>query len=222
MGDKDTGKPSEQGPHETSEQKQNSSGAPLADVEELQPSAAEEAAVLVVLTRAQDASLVSTVSDLLLNCSKEANTVVIPRSDQFLEEVIKTGHGVLARVLATDEIVGFGYLETWSDADVVTHGGVVVHPQWRYRGLAKRIKQLLLEASRSLYPTKAIVSITVHPAIMKINSQLGYIPERFEQLTTEERFWNRCSTCTYYDTLERFRRRQCFCLGMALRPAAEC
>jgi hypothetical protein len=159
----------------------------------------------VIVTTGSDLCAAHPVSTLLVNSSHESGAIVIRRNQQFLEEVITTGHAVIARVVATREVIGFGYIETWSEAAVVTHGGVVVHPQWRLR------------TSQAYYPGKDVVSLTVHPAIMKINSQLGYHPERFEHLTPDNRFWGRCSSCSYHDTLERFQRRQCFCLGMVAR-----
>jgi N-acetylglutamate synthase-like GNAT family acetyltransferase len=190
---------------------------PKTDLESRSPSAevsTAEGEVEVFVTSARELSLADAVSRLLAHSSHESGAIVLPRSEQFIADAIKTGYAVMARVVATGEVVGFGYLETWKDAEIVTHGGLVVHPAWRKQGIGKRIKRLLFETARGYYPTKSLVSLTVDPSIIKMNVEFGYRPKAFEQLPAEPRFWDRCKACSYHDTLERFSRRQCFCLGM--------
>ena len=43
--------------------------------------------------------------------------------------------------LNNDIFAGFCYIETWSDKQYVAHSGLIVVPEFRQSGLAKKIKQ---------------------------------------------------------------------------------
>ena len=55
---------------------------------------------------------------------------------------------------------------------------------------------------------------------MKINSQLGYQPVTFSELTQDDAFWDGCKSCPNYDILLRNERRLCLCTAM-LAPSKE-
>ena len=47
-----------------------------------------------------------------------------------------------------------------------------------------------------------------------MNSDLGYKPVTFSELTTDQSFWNGCQTCKNYDVLQRTEQKMCLCTGM--------
>jgi hypothetical protein len=53
---------------------------------------------------------------------------------------------------------------------------------------------------------------------MKINSELGYRPVTFSELTDDEAFWKGCQSCVNYDILMRTSRKHCLCTGMLYDP----
>ena len=53
---------------------------------------------------------------------------------------------------------------------------------------------------------------------MKINSELGYRPVTFSELTDDEQFWKGCQSCVNYDILTRTKRKHCLCTGMLYDP----
>ena len=53
---------------------------------------------------------------------------------------------------------------------------------------------------------------------MKINSELGYRPVTFSELTDDEDFWKGCQSCVNYDILTRTKRKHCLCTGMLYDP----
>ena len=55
---------------------------------------------------------------------------------------------------------------------------------------------------------------------MRINSDLGYKPVTFSELTQDDAFWAGCKSCPNYDILERNERRMCLCTVM-LAPSKE-
>lgn len=58
-------------------------------------------------------------------------------------------------------------------------------------------------------------------AVMKINSDMGYKPVTFSELTQDEQFWKGCSSCPNYDILTSTERKDCLCTGMLYDPEKE-
>ena len=54
---------------------------------------------------------------------------------------------------------------------------------------------------------------------MKLNTEIGYKPVTFSELTSDETFWNGCQGCVNFDVLSRNNRRMCLCTGMLYDPA---
>ncbi|MBS1272211.1 MAG: hypothetical protein MAGBODY4_01351 [Candidatus Marinimicrobia bacterium] len=118
-------------------------------------------------------------------------------------------------------LAGFCYIETWTHGKYVAISGLIVVPEFREHGLGKRIKQAVFELSRRKYPDAKIFGITTTPAVMKINSDLGYRPVSFDDFTRDEEFWDGCQSCPNYDILTRNNRRNCLCTGMLYDPENE-
>lgn len=53
---------------------------------------------------------------------------------------------------------------------------------------------------------------------MKLNTEHGYVPVTFAQLTDDETFWKGCEGCINQDILKRTDRRYCVCTGMLYDP----
>jgi len=56
---------------------------------------------------------------------------------------------------------------------------------------------------------------------MKLNSDLGYKPVTFSELTDDQSFWNGCQTCKNFDVLTRTEQKMCLCTGMLYDPKKE-
>ncbi len=54
---------------------------------------------------------------------------------------------------------------------------------------------------------------------MKINSELGYEPVTYSELTQDEAFWAGCKSCVNYDILTMKERKNCLCTAMLYDPA---
>ncbi|MEL6866344.1 MAG: GNAT family N-acetyltransferase, partial [Bacteroidota bacterium] len=96
----------------------------------------------------------------------------------------------------------------------VANSGLIVSPKFRQQGLAKAIKKATFQLARDKYPTAKIFGITTSLAVMKINSELGYQPVTFSELTPDKAFWEGCQSCPNYDILHRNEGRLCLCTGM--------
>lgn len=149
--------------------------------------------------------------------AKARGTGIAKRSPDYIRLKMMEGKSVIA--LTSDQhFAGFCYIETWSHGNYVANSGLIVVPEYRQYGLAKRIKEEIFALSRKKYPESKIFGITTSLAVMKINSDLGYKPVTFSELTTDEAFWNGCSSCVNYDVLTRTTRKNCLCTAMLFDP----
>jgi GNAT superfamily N-acetyltransferase len=160
--------------------------------------------------------------DVILNtieiASKIRGTGIARRSPEYIAKKIEEGKAIIA--LADGEVfAGFCYIETWGGVKkFVANSGLIVVEKFRGQGLARRIKRKALELSRERYPDAKIFGLTTGLAVMKINSELGYKPVTFSELTDDESFWKGCESCVNYDILQRTGRKMCLCTGMFYDP----
>lgn len=152
------------------------------------------------------------VCELIEASAKIRGTGIAKRQPDYIRQKIEKGNAVIA--LFGEQLAGFCYIETWSHDKYVANSGLIVAPEFRKLGLAKRIKQEVFRLARDKYPTARVFGITTSLAVMKINSELGYRPVTFSELTQDEAFWNGCKSCPNYDILERNERKMCLCTGM--------
>ena len=152
------------------------------------------------------------ICDLIYESAQARGTGIAKRSAEYIAEKMNAGKAVIA--LDGEILVGFSYIETFSHKRFVANSGLVVHPNYRNHGLAKKIKRKIFELSRKLYPNAKIFSITTGLAVMKMNTELGFKPVTFSELTDDEEFWNGCKECRNYDILQRNNFKMCLCTGL--------
>jgi hypothetical protein len=154
---------------------------------------------------------------LIEEASKVRGTGIAKRKPEYIMSKMENGNAVIA--LEGDKFAGFCYIEAWGHGKFVANSGLIVHPDFRNIGLAKQIKKVVFEHSRAKFPNSKIFSITTGLAVMKLNSDLGYKPVTFSELTDDQSFWNGCKTCKNYDVLTRTERKMCLCTGMLYDPS---
>jgi hypothetical protein len=152
--------------------------------------------------------------------AKARGTGIAKRSPEYLIKKMEEGKAIIATT-NKGEFVGFCYIETWGHEKFVANSGLIVNPVFRKSGVATKIKEKAFELSRKKYPEAKIFGLTTSLAVMKINSDLGYIPVTFSELTDDEQFWKGCASCVNYDILTRTNRKHCLCTGMLYDPKEE-
>lgn len=157
-----------------------------------------------------------TVCNLIYESALQRGTGIAKRSPEYIAKKMMEGKSVVA--IDNDRLVGFSYIETWQHNRFVANSGLVVDPEYRKTGLARKIKRAIFNLSCELYPDSKIFSITTGLAVMKLNSELGYAPVTFSELTDDDEFWKGCEGCRNYDILQRNDRRMCLCTGMLYDP----
>lgn len=156
------------------------------------------------------------ICETIKESAKVRGTGIAERTPEYISKKISTGDAVIA--VEDGKFAGFCYIETWDNKSFVVNSGLIVHPDFRNQGLAKKIKKKILEYSQEKYPDAKIFGITTGLAVLKINYELGYQPVTFSELTTDEAFWNGCKTCKNYDVLMRTEKKMCLCTGMLFDP----
>jgi len=162
----------------------------------------------------------SIYADIICQTIAEAaqvrGTGIAKRKPEYIITKMENGNAVIA--LDGEAFAGFCYIEQWSHGKFVANSGLIVHPDFRNQGLAKRIKKVIFDHSRTKFPDAKVFSITTGLAVMKMNSELGYKPVTFSELTDDQSFWNGCQTCKNFDVLTRTEQKMCLCTGMLYDP----
>tara|TARA_R110002033_G_scaffold58464_5_gene108184 strand:- start:154023 stop:154655 length:633 start_codon:yes stop_codon:yes gene_type:complete len=159
------------------------------------------------------------ICDTIAESAKVRGTGIAKRTPEYICKKLSNGNAVIA--LDEGIFAGFCYIEIWGHEKFVANSGLIVHPDFRDRGLAKKIKQRVFDLSREKFPDAKIFGITTGLAVMKINYELGYKPTTFSELTDDPEFWKGCQTCKNFDILTRTERKMCLCTGMLFDPVAQ-
>lgn len=159
---------------------------------------------------------VDTILKTIADAAKVRGTGIARRTHEYLATKMKEAKAVIA--LENGNFAGFSYIETWGNKHYVTTSGLIVHPDYRGMGVAKRIKDLTFTLARVRWPQAKIFSLTSGSAVMKMNTQLGYHPVTFNDLTDDQSFWRGCEGCINVDVLHRTGRKYCICTAMLYDP----
>lgn len=179
----------------------------------------EKDSIKVFVAGEEHLSYVGVINDAIQHASEERGTGIARRTDEYIIKKINEGKAVIA--LDKDEFAGFCYIESWGHNRYVANSGLIVAPKYRGVGLAKRIKKQAFYLSRKRFPDAKIFGLTTGLPVMKINSELGYRPVTFSELTDDQDFWKGCQSCVNYDILMRTQRTKCLCTAMIFDPEWE-
>ena len=149
---------------------------------------------------------VKVINDTIDEAAKARGTGIARRTDEYIADKINQGKAIIA--LNREEFVGFCYIESWG----------LVKPSYRGMGVAKRIKKAAFDLSRKKFPHAKLFGLTTGEQVMRINTELGYVPVTFAKLTDDEQFWAGCKSCVNYDILLRTNMTKCLCTGMVYDP----
>jgi len=159
---------------------------------------------------------VDTILQTIADAAKVRGTGIAKRTHEYLTTKMKEAKAVIA--LSGERFAGFSYIETWGNKQYVTTSGLIVHPDFRGLGVAKKIKDMTFSLARTRWPHAKIFSLTSGAAVMKMNTELGYQPVTFADLTDDEAFWRGCEGCINVDVLHRTGRKYCICTAMLYDP----
>ena len=172
---------------------------------------------LIIPATAAHVEYADDICNEMFESAKARGTGIARRKPEYVARKMDEGKAVIA-LHKDGRWAGFCYIETWSHGDYVANSGLIVNPEFRKVGLAKAIKKRVFELSREKYPKAKIFGLTTGLAEMKINSDLGYEPVTYSELTQDEEFWKGCQSCVNYDILMSKDRKNCMCTAMLWDP----
>jgi hypothetical protein len=178
----------------------------------------EQANIIIRPATIADIPYAKIITAEMESSAKARGTGIARRSPEYLSKKMEEGKAVIA-LTASGEWVGFCYIEAWGHDTFVANSGLIVAPAYRNSGVAKKIKGNIFELSRKKYPHAKIFGLTTGLAVMKINSDLGYEPVTYSELTNDEQFWEGCKSCVNYDILKSKDRKNCMCTAMLYDPS---
>jgi hypothetical protein len=173
--------------------------------------------IIIRVATPDDKIYSTTITGEMETSAMARGTGIAKRSPEYIEQKIDEGKAVIA-VTNDGKWVGFCYIETWGHGEYVANSGLIVAPEFRKSGVAKMIKRKIFNLSREKYPNAKIFGLTTGLAVMKINSELGYEPVTYSELTQDENFWAGCKSCVNYDILMSKERKNCMCTAMLYDP----
>ena len=159
---------------------------------------------------------VDTILDTIEIAARKRGSGIARRTHEYVAQKMREGKVIIA--LAGDEFAGFSYIESWGNKQYVETSGLIVADKFRNHGLAKRIKHAAFQLARLRWPKAKLFSLTSGSAVMKMNTELGYVPVTFSDLTDDEAFWRGCNGCVNHDVLTRTQRQYCICTAMLFDP----
>ncbi|MBH2004873.1 MAG: GNAT family N-acetyltransferase [Sphingobacteriia bacterium] len=177
-----------------------------------------EQQIIVRVANSNDTQYAKIITDEMESSAKARGTGIAKRSPDYVAKKMEEGKAVIA-LETNGDWVGFCYIEVWGHEQFVANSGLIVSPKYRKSGVAKQIKQTIFNLSRQKYPNAKIFGLTTGLAVMKINSDLGYEPVTYSELTDDEEFWAGCKSCVNYDILMSKNRKNCMCTAMLYDPA---
>ncbi|MEO9004675.1 MAG: GNAT family N-acetyltransferase [Ginsengibacter sp.] len=178
----------------------------------------EQSNIVVRVAIPEDIIYATVITDEMAASAQARGTGIAKRSPEYISQKMTEGKAVIA-VTTDKKWVGFCYIEAWGHDKFVANSGLIVAPEYRKTGIAKNIKQRIFALSREKYPDSKIFGLTTGLAVMKINSDLGYKPVTYSELTDDDKFWEGCKSCVNYEILMSKGRKNCMCTAMLYDPS---
>lgn len=178
-----------------------------------------EVEIEVIIADASHEKYVDEILETISAAAKVRGTGIAKRTHEYVAQKMREGKAVIALAGEEKAFAGFCYIESWGNKQYVANSGLIVVDKFRRRGLAKSIKKKAFDLSRKMWPEAKLFGLTSGGAVMRINTELGYVPVPFAELTDDEAFWKGCEGCINHDILERTGRRYCICTAMLYDPA---
>lgn len=173
---------------------------------------------VVVVATPEHASYAQSICDEMAESAKARGTGIAKRSAEYVARKINEGKAVIA-FHKDGTWAGFSYIESWGHGGYVANSGLIINPIYRKLGLAKAIKTSTFFLSLKMFKGSKLFGLTTGLAVMKINSELGYRPVTYSELTDDEQFWKGCESCVNYNILVSKEHKNCLCTAMLFDPA---
>ena len=126
----------------------------------------------VMIAEACHEEYVDTILQTIEEAAKVRGTGIAKRTHEYVAQKMKEGKAVIA--LSGKTFAGFSYIESWGNKQYVTTSGLIVHPDFRGLGVAKRIKDMTFQLARMRWPKAKIFSLTSGAAVTAVSSTTSW------------------------------------------------
>ena len=140
----------------------------------------------IIIANKSHAIYAKIICKTIADSANVRGTGIAKRTTDYIIQRMNNQNAVIA--LDEGNFVGFCYIEKWGHGRFVANSGLIVHPDYRGKGIAKLIKEKVFIHSRLKFPEAKVFSITTGLPVMKMNSDLGYKPVTFSELTKDQSF----------------------------------
>ena len=175
---------------------------------------------IVEIASHEHVKFAQTICDEMAESAKARGTGIAKRTPEYVASKMDEGKAVIA-FHRDGTWAGFSYIECWGHGNYVANSGLIINPKYRKLGLAKAIKTKTFFLSLKMFKGAKLFGLTTGLAVMKINSELGYRPVTFSELTDDDIFWKGCESCVNYPTLIANGRKNCLCTAMLFDPEVD-
>jgi len=174
--------------------------------------------IIIRVTNKDDVHFASIISAQIAASAVERKTGIAKRTPNYIAEKISKGNAIIAIDTELNAPAGFCYIESWGQKKYVANSGLIIFPQYRCLGLARKIKEKAFKWSTKKFPNAKLFGLTTNLAVMKINTSLGYRPVTYSELTSDQSFWDGCKGCVNHKILKANDQKNCLCTGMIFDP----
>lgn len=174
----------------------------------------------VVVADATHVSFAEQICEEMASSAKKRGTGIARRNPEYVARKMLEGKAVIA-FHKDGRWAGFSYIESWEGELYVANSGLIIHPDFRQLGLATIIKRKTFALSLKRYRGAKLFGLTTGLAVMKINSELGYKPVTYLQLTKDDKFWKGCESCVNFEVLKVKNFTNCLCTAMIFDPGKD-
>lgn len=170
----------------------------------------------VQIASSEHSHFANEICELIELSAQQRGTGIAKRSPEYITKKIQESKAIIA--LVEGKLAGFCYIESWGAKEYVANSGLVIKHEYRSLGIAKKVKRKAFEHSQKMFPGSKLFGLTTSLPVMKINSELGYIPVTYGELTKDEAFWKGCQSCINYEILQNKNKSNCMCTAMLFDP----
>lgn len=175
---------------------------------------------LVVVATEEHTAFAEIICNEMAESAKARGTGIAKRSPEYVASKMREGKAVVA-FHRDGTWAGFSYIESWGHGNYVANSGLIINPQFRKLGLAKAIKTKTFYLSLEKFKGAKLFGLTTGLAVMKINSEIGYRPVTYSELTDDVQFWKGCESCVNYSILQSKEHKNCLCTAMLFDPSVD-
>ncbi|MCD7962467.1 MAG: GNAT family N-acetyltransferase [Rikenellaceae bacterium] len=174
----------------------------------------------VIVASEEHVGFAQEITDEMASSAKARGTGIARRSPDYVASKMREGKAVIA-FHKDGRWAGFSYIESWGHGKYVANSGLIINPEFRKLGLARAIKIKTFFLSRQKFPDAKLFGLTTGLPVMKINSEIGYRPVVYLELTDDDSFWKGCESCVNYAILQSKDRKNCLCTAMLFDPEVD-